>query len=110
MSSDESLFGDDETTPTPSSPPAQINPTQQGIAEWQVAQIRQALSRLGLEDMAQRQQTIESFVGRSVEHIRDLRFSEAQALLEHLSKREPSAITGGSAWDDREEDTWIDRL
>lgn len=46
---------------------------------------------------------------RSIENIRALTASEARRVVKSLS-RPVAKSTGGSAWDDREEDTWIDKL
>jgi hypothetical protein len=59
--------------------------------------------------MAERQRAIEAVAGRPVESLRSLTPAEAMRVLERLSP-EPSKTRSASAWDDRGEDTWIDRL
>ncbi|MCZ2839931.1 hypothetical protein [Modestobacter sp. VKM Ac-2985] len=105
MSGDLSLFGDD-----PPDEPAQPVPAEASIADWLVDAIREALTARGLVTMAERQETIESVAGRPVESVRSLTRGEALRVLNHLTP-EPAAQTGStSAWDGRDEDTWIDRL
>lgn len=108
MSTDGTLFGGDDPNPKPA--PQPTPPPR--IAAWQVEQLRGALAARGLEDMAQRQHLVEQLVGRSVPALRDLSWAEARTLHEQLAKRAPSPKSNGpsSSWDERDEDTWIDRL
>ena len=104
MTSDDFLFGEpDHDAVTPQSP--QID---DDIAEWQVQQIRTAFAARMTDDMCQRQQFIQSVTGRKVDRIRDLSRVEARRVLERL----PSQPSGSSrsSWDDRDGETWIDRL
>lgn len=105
VSDDLSLFGDDE--PTQPSPPSQtVNP----IAGWQVDLLRKALDARGLEGMDDRQRAIEAAAGRAVESLRALTHDEALQVLTRLGPAPASERPTTSQWDDREEDTWIDRL
>ena len=106
MSDDLSLFGDDE-------------PRDQHIAEsapapitdWQIDLLRKALDARELITMADRRLAIETAAGRSVESLRALTHEEALRVLSRLGPT-PTPKSGGlgSAWDQRDEDTWIDRL
>ncbi|MFC6420993.1 hypothetical protein [Ornithinimicrobium tianjinense] len=61
--------------------------------------------------MSQRQEAIESAAGRPVESLRSLTHQEGLKVLSVLG--DGATVGGGaarSAWDDRDEDTWIDRL
>jgi DNA polymerase-3 subunit epsilon len=60
--------------------------------------------------MAERQQAIESAAGRAVDSLRSLTSEEALRVLSALGQQRTPGQDAGSAWDDREEDTWIDRL
>lgn len=60
--------------------------------------------------MAERWQAIESAVGRSVESLRSLTHDEGMKVLSRLGQQRSSGRSETSQWDDREEDTWIDRL
>lgn len=105
MTEDLSLFGDDESA-TP--PVHETSPTS--IADWQVDLLRKALDALGLRSMAERQLAIEAAAGRSVDSLRALSHDEALRLLSQLGRQEGAAPRERLAWDDREGDTWIDRL
>lgn len=60
---------------------------------------------------AERRRIIESCVMRPLPSLRDLRATDVRFILERLESRQPHQTqTGGSSWDDRDGDTWIDRL
>ncbi|RYB91845.1 hypothetical protein EUA93_17080 [Nocardioides oleivorans] len=105
MSDDLSLFGDDE----PSAPPTQAT-WPASAADWQIDLLRKALDARGLTTMAERQEAIETSVGRPVESLRALTQEEALSVLNRLGPAPTKKPSGASAWDDRDEDTWIDRL
>ena len=104
MSDDLSLFGDDDRaarTPTVSAPaPA---------ADWQIDLLRKALDARGLTSLTERQQAIEAAAGRPIESLRALTDEEALRVLSRLGPA-PEKQRTGSTWDQRDEDTWIDRL
>lgn len=105
VSGDLSLFGDDqrdEPTPDPS--------TEAPIADWQVDLLRKALDARDLTDQDQRREAIETAAGRPVESLRSLTHDEALRVLSRLGETPSTSKAGGSAWEQREEDTWIDRL
>lgn len=79
------------------------------IATWQVDLLRKTLDARGLTEMTDRQQTIEQYAGRPVASLRELTSEEAINILAKLAEQRPAAGTG-SLWDQRDEDTWIDRL
>ncbi len=81
------------------------------ISLGQIATIRTAFDSAGIADMAERQEVIQSCVIRRISNIRELYSREARqvlALIERWGRKSES--TSGSAWDNREEDTWIDKL
>ena len=80
------------------------------ITDWQVDLLRRALDARGLTSMAERQRAIECAVGRAVESLRALTHEEALNALSSLGQQPTAGRAQKSAWDDREEDTWIDRL
>lgn len=81
------------------------------IKDHQVQQIRECLNAAGITDQNERQRTIQSFVARQVPSLRDLHAHEAHSIIQRLKQLQNSAPTKtGSAWDLREEDTWIDKL
>ncbi|WP_262852282.1 hypothetical protein [Mumia quercus] len=105
MSDDLPLFGDDE----PSEPAPLVRPVTP-IADWQVELLRRALDARNLTDMSDRRQQIEDLSGRPVASLRELTADEAMTVLAALGRTPPAARPSGSSWDDRDEDTWIDRL
>jgi DNA polymerase-3 subunit epsilon len=105
VSGDLSLFGDDE--PEQPATTARVEPP---IADWQVDLLRKALDARGLTTQGERQAAIAEHAGRPVESLRVLTHEEALRVLSRLGQT-PAAKSGtGSAWDERDEDTWIDRL
>lgn len=105
MTEDLSLFGDDESA----TPPVQDTGST-SIADWQVDLLRKALDARGLRSMAERRRAIEAAAGRPVDSLRALSHDEALRVLSQLGRQESAARSEKSSWDDREGDTWIDRL
>ncbi|WP_310964093.1 hypothetical protein [Nocardioides terrisoli] len=105
MSDDLSLFGDD-----PSPAPAELPSAPTPIADWQVDLLRKALDARGLKSMADRRQAVESATGRNVESLRALTHEEGLQVLSRLGPRSSGERSATSQWDEREADTWIDRL
>jgi DNA polymerase-3 subunit epsilon len=104
MDGDLSLFGDEPPTVTaPAAAPA-------AVAGWQIDMLRRALDARGLASMEDRQRLIEDSVGRPVESLRMLTHEEALRALAKLGADAPVKKEAASAWDERDEDTWIDRL
>ena len=60
--------------------------------------------------MTERQSLVEEFADRPVATIHDLTPAEARKIMEALIARRKSSVKGTSGWDDRDGDTWIDRL
>ena len=106
MSGELSLFGDDASTEEPT----QLVLTEAPIADWLVKDIRTALTSRGLTTMAKRQQAIEAIVERPVESLRLLTRAEALRVLSRLAPASAQQTRSTSSWDNRDEDTWIDRL
>ena len=101
---EDALFAIDEPTPVEAPPqPARILTVQ-------VDQVRKALDGLNLATMAERQTVVEEILGRPIATLRDLFSEDVRPLLEGIHVRKPKQGTEGSAWDERDEDTWIDRL
>lgn len=102
---DDGLFAD--LRPPQPDPPA-ASPDR--LADWQVVAMRKALDDAGVSSMAERQQLIEGYVGRPVAALHDLSVVEARTVLEALTSRNRSQPNAQSGWDERDGDTWIDRL
>lgn len=81
------------------------------IRPEQIQEIRAAFDGVGIMDQASRKALIESVVLREVDSLRQLRSIDAQRILQRLRQQtNPAPQWTGSAWDTREEDTWIDKL
>ena len=80
------------------------------VSDWQVDLLRKVLDARGLASMPERQAAIESAAGREVPSLRALTQEEALRILSQFGQEPPARSSTGSAWDDRDEDTWIDRL
>ncbi|MDN7121456.1 hypothetical protein INN71_08640 [Nocardioides sp. ChNu-153] len=105
MSEDLFLFGEGY-------PPAPVElPMQPSlVSDWQVDLLRKALDGRGLTSMADRQRAVEDAVGRPVQSLRALTHDEAMSALTELGRGPASERRVTSSWDERDEDTWIDRL
>ncbi|MCL3836268.1 hypothetical protein [Aeromicrobium duanguangcaii] len=103
MSEELSLFGDEPVNPKRPDLPTPIS-------DWQVDLLRKALDARGLTGMTDRQKAIEAAAGRPVESLRSLTRDEALQVLSRLAEQQPTDRVATSAWAERDEDTWIDRL
>jgi len=81
------------------------------IDDAQVQQLREAFAAAGIVSMDDRREIIESCTVRQVVSIRELLAKDVRLILRRIEERSlPPKQTSGSAWDNREEDTWIDKL
>lgn len=81
------------------------------ISPRQIEQVRAAFEAAAITAMDDRQRIIQESTGRKVENIRQLLSREVMTILSYLDRTGLLIKkTHSSAWDDREEDTWIDRL
>lgn len=77
----------------------------------QIAEVRSAFEAAGITDQTERHAIVQSAVTRPVESLRDLKATDVRHVLARITARASAATSGtGSAWDQREDDTWIDRL
>lgn len=77
----------------------------------QITDIRDAFRQAGITDQHQRKEIVESVAFRSVASLNDLQAVEAHRILKVIKGMQTSKPNReGSAWDNREEDTWIDKL
>lgn len=79
------------------------------IRPEQVQQIREAFDRAGITEQEDRKLLINSVIIRDVASLRELHATEVRRMLQAIEQQTKPKPTG-SAWDDREEDTWIDKL
>ena len=103
-----SLFGDDpeEGQVAPATPAR----TEGQIAPWLVDSVRDALTKRGLLEMSERQEAIQGVIGRPVDSIRSLTRAEALRVLSELTPGSATASGPAASWEQREGDTWIDRI
>lgn len=86
-------------------------PNESPITDVQIQSLRKAFSEAGIESMEDRKALIESCTIRPVQSIRDLYARDVRPILRRIDERKNyRGPAVGSAWDNREEDTWIDRL
>lgn len=108
MSDDISLFD----LPEPSAHVVEP-PIEHPILAEQIQHIREAFEVAGIASQDKRKKLIESVVNRQVASLRELRRKEGSLILRALrtsAEAKPKPKSTGSAWDDREEETWIDKL
>lgn len=109
MDSGDLLFDDDAPPPGATMEAAT---TPFGPPDWLLEQLRRSLDQHGIADMDGRRKLVERLVHREVPSLRSLTTGEAQRLLadlHRLAQNRPNEQRR-SAWDAREEETWIDRL
>ncbi|WP_166390120.1 hypothetical protein [Nocardioides ochotonae] len=105
MTMDTPLFGDE----MPSTPPVASTTTHDPVSDWQVDLLRKALDARELTNQNARRALVEEHAGRSLTSLRDLTSEEALQVITALGRKAAPAQSG-SSWDEREDDTWIDRL
>lgn len=81
------------------------------IKPEQIQIIREAFEKAGVASQDERKALIESVLAREVASLRKLKAVEARRILQRIEGlHSRKAESTGSAWDNREEDTWIDKL
>ncbi|MFP3460084.1 hypothetical protein R5O87_04455 [Arthrobacter globiformis] len=81
------------------------------IKPGQIEEIRAAFEEAGVSSQDERRALIESVVVREVASLRELKAVEVRRILQRITGVRGRNLTAtGSAWDNREEDTWIDKL
>lgn len=100
------MFESDEDLPRDSGIP------DKPIDDEQVSSIRAAFSAAGIHDQERRRQITQSCVVRPLSTLRELTAAEAHRVLKRIKDVAAPKLrpAGGSDWDLREEDTWIDKL
>ncbi|MDR6794790.1 DNA polymerase-3 subunit epsilon [Pseudarthrobacter oxydans] len=100
-----SLFEIDDPAPSPNV----LAPLP--IKAEQIQAIRDAFGRAGVASQDERKALIEAVVLREVAGLRDLLAVDVQRILQRIEGRHSTKPRStGSAWDNREGDTWIDKL
>lgn len=82
------------------------------IREEQFQELRDAFAAAGINSMDERRAIIESYTARPITTIRDPMGKDGRAsCTRRIAARSlPSKPSSGSAWDNRDEETWIDKL
>lgn len=82
------------------------------MTDDQRAAIRSHFHELGISDAKAQFAVVKELTGTTIQSVRELSGLTAHRLIGGLRKRVQNAhkVHTGNAWDDREEDTWIDRL
>lgn len=75
----------------------------------QIQRIRDAFEHAGISEQDDRRSLINSVLIRDVASLKELRAVEVRRILSVIEQRNRPKSTG-SAWDDRDEETWIDKL
>lgn len=94
---------------TPTVEPAAAALQELPIRPEQVQQIREAFDNAGVTEQEDRKALINAVIIREIASLRELYAVEVRRVLQAIQQRTKPKSTG-SAWDDREEDTWIDKL
>ncbi|MBJ2119408.1 hypothetical protein I6N91_00265 [Arthrobacter sp. MSA 4-2] len=87
-------------------------PENKPIRDDQMRAIRDQFLAAGIDDQDQRKEIVQSAVIRDVSSLRDLFEHEARRIIERIKATSDAKLStsGASAWDLRDEDTWIDKL
>jgi hypothetical protein len=102
------LFAE-EPDALPSTPEPELATT---ITDSQRLAIRRLFLKLGISDAATQFDLVEELTNRRIRSVASMEFAHAQTLIRgleaHMQHRGKTYT--GNAWDDRDEDTWIDKL
>lgn len=106
----EALF-DLQPTEEPETPPRE-GPAEPAIREYQISLIREAFAAAGIDRQDRRQEIAQSCVMRPLSALKELTAAEAHRVLKRINEVADTRPLpeGASAWDLREEETWIDKL
>ncbi|MEV8112322.1 hypothetical protein [Pseudarthrobacter oxydans] len=97
-------FGDDAE-------PATESIREMPIKAEQVKDLERAFAEAGMATAQSQRDIIASCVVRPFESLNDLLAKDYRPILRRIEERgTPLKNSGGSAWDNREGDTWIDKL
>lgn len=104
------MFDDDNALFSMESPASTVL-EEKKITQEQVERIVEAFHRAGITDASEQKSIIRTFVLRPFESLQDLLSKDVRSILKHIESKSVEATPlVGSAWDNREGDTWIDKL
>ena len=106
MMSDVFALFDDEATPEPT-PPARVM-----MSDSQRSEIRALFTAMDITSAVAQFAYVEDATGVQLRSVSELDAATAQILINRLRGRATThgKVNSGSSWDNRTEDTWIDRL
>lgn len=109
---DDALFELHSTAPSASA--ANRASKYDPISEEEIEKIRSAFANANIIDQEKRQHFIQSTLGREISSLSAVLSHEVPRIIYGLNDiifaAKSSTANERSAWDDREEDTWIDKL
>ena len=85
---------------------------EEKITESQRSVLRVSFSKLGVNDAPGQFALVKELTGQCIKTVQELEARNARILIFRLEEKVRSIgrKSTGNAWDDREEDTWIDKL
>ena len=100
------LFSDEESADS------EPEPVTKSLTSSQREALRKAFVRLGVLSAREQFAIVAELTGQRIKSVQDLQESHAQTLIHRLEEKANSIgrQNTGNAWNDREEDTWIDKL
>lgn len=99
------LFEGDDTAPAAPTPSPTMTVSQREA-------LKKAFAKLGVTDARGQFAIVEELTGERITSVQKLQERHAQTLIHRLADKVNSMgrKNTGNTWDDREEDTWIDKL
>ena len=100
------LFDGESTSPSAPAPGTNV------LTESQREALKKSFAALGVTDARGQFAIVEELTGMRITSVLQLQERSAQTLIHRLSDKVNSVgrKNTGNTWDDREEDTWIDKL
>lgn len=84
------------------------------ISTEEISKIRSAFTKAGINDQEKRQDFVQRTLGREISSLREVLGHEVPRVIygihDIIFAAKSSAGNERSAWDERDEDTWIDKL
>lgn len=82
------------------------------MADSQRGEIRELLGQLGVTSARSQFDLVYELTTKRIASVAELDFATAQTLIRRLRNKvqNQGRANSGNAWDDREDDTWIDKL
>lgn len=80
------------------------------IKPEQIQEILQAFERAEIRDPETKKRIVHSCIVREISHPNELLAKDVRPILRRISEFGKAGPQSGSAWDNRTEDTWIDKM